>query len=109
MGRGRGRMGKEMKGMRRCSWFSFSSSSRFIFFLIFVYFFGFFSRELFVVFVVVVVVAFLFCDGGFIFSYPSHKLGRIFCCLVGWSVAVFSFFGDFAVFFLVLRFSYIHL
>lgn len=63
--------------------FFFFFFSFYFLFLIFVLFFRIFSGELFFV-VVVVLVAFLFCDGEFIFSYPSHKLGRSFCCLVGW-------------------------
>lgn len=80
----------------------------FFFFFFLFYLSEFFSGELFVV-VVLVVVAFLFCDGDSFFFLSFQKLGRSFCCLVGWLVAVFPFFGDFGGFLLALCYSYIHL
>lgn len=75
----------------------------FFYFFIFVCFFEF-LRESYLL----LLLRFFSVIGILFFSFLSKKLGRSLCCLVGWLVAVFSFFGDFGGFLLVLcyRFTY---
>lgn len=85
-------MGKEMMGMRRCSWFSFSFSSSFSFLFFFFFFFEFLRES----YLLLLLRFFSVIEGGGFPFFP--KIGEDFS-LVGWLVAVFFFFGDFGRFF----------
>lgn len=81
-------------------------------FMVFFFFFFFFSVCFFIFYLFIfsnfferVICCFCCCCVSFL---EWGKIGEEFL-LFGWLVAVFSFFGDFGVFLLVLCYSYIHL